>query len=267
MSGLFSKIKKTNGLWYFWKCCNNMKRGKRQRERLTSMSVVVQCAVQRAHQMDETRLAEANCVLLWKANEAMERKHLQHFKPFCCKVSALKASVSGFCTWVGRRCKQLFSSGFGLQPFLLLGFIAFPALLLLLCTRVLHRTHTWTRGLLSASTYAGLHFSKNALILSLHFFQATKPRKYRSKSNMQQHQAGKRTEAKPAKCSTRATLMGGTSMIFSTFCREQGTYHSAALLASFMAPASKDKRLNCWNQEQDTFIQFLYYSLLSERQT
>lgn len=137
-----------------------MKRGKRQRERLTSMSVVVQCAVQRAHQMDETRLAEANCVLLWKANEAMERKHLQHVKPFCCKVSALKPSVSGFCTWVGRRCKQLFSSGFGLQPFLLLGFIAFPALVLLLCTRVLHRTHTWTRGLVSASTYAGLDFKK-----------------------------------------------------------------------------------------------------------
>lgn len=42
------------------------------------------------------------------------------------------------------------------------------------------------------------------------------------------------------------TLRGGTSRIASTFCREQGTYHSAALLASFLAPAFTEKRVNSW---------------------
>lgn len=60
--------------------------------------------------------------------------------------------------------------------------------------------------------------------------------------------------------STHATLMGGTSMIFSTFCREQGTYHSAALLASFMAPASKDRRLTL-KPEQHRFIHKLSLEL------
>lgn len=45
------------------------------------------------------------------------------------------------------------------------------------------------------------------------------------------------------------TLMGGTSMILSTFCREQGTYHSAALLASFLAPAVTEKRLSTCPRE------------------
>lgn len=40
------------------------RRGKRQRKRLTSVNEVVQCAVQRAHQVDEARLAEADGMLI-----------------------------------------------------------------------------------------------------------------------------------------------------------------------------------------------------------
>lgn len=43
------------------------------------------------------------------------------------------------------------------------------------------------------------------------------------------------------------TLGGGTSRILSTFCREQGTYHSAALLASFLAPEEEEREGIYWN--------------------
>lgn len=152
--------------------------------------------------MDETGLAEANCVLLWKAKKAMERRHLYHFEASCCNVPVQKPSVSAFFTWVGRRCNQLFSSGLGcLQPLLLLGFIASPALLLLLCTHVLHKTHTLTRGLtLQAHTF-DYSLKKMLFVLSFHFFPATKPGKCRknAKSNTQQNQVGKQTEIKAYK--------------------------------------------------------------------
>ena len=41
----------------------------------------------------------------------------------------------------------------------------------------------------------------------------------------------------------QCTVMGGTSMILSTFLREQGTYHSAALLVSFLAPTFTEKNV------------------------
>lgn len=47
-------------------------------------------------------------------------------------------------------------------------------------------------------------------------------------------------------------------MILSTVCREKGTYHSAALLASFLAPEDTEKRLNsCEKSEKDFTASFL----------
>lgn len=57
--------------------------------------------------------------------------------------------------------------------------------------------------------------------------------------------------------------MGGTSRILSAFCREQGTYHSAALLASFFVPAVIKNRFNsCFDTEATVVLFFFRFVFL-----